>query len=170
MKKKVLLTLTVVMLGLFGLVSCQSKEERTISKLEQLSERIEENGDSYDVEEWSGIMKELEDISDDINDCKFTSKQMEEVGRLQAKFYKVVMKNCPKLFSGALSSFGSYAKGLKEGLMDDSDGKGLQEQFDDMEDAMNEAMKSFEDELNNLDENFNEEMNKLSDELDGLLD
>jgi len=76
MKKNALLTLTAVMLGLFCLTSCQSREERTISKLEQLSERIEENGDNYDVEDWNGIMNEMESITDDIKDFDLTSQQM----------------------------------------------------------------------------------------------
>lgn len=167
MKKKALLTLTVLMLGLFCLTSCQSKEERAINKLEQLSERIEKNGEEYDVEEWSGIMKELEAINDDIDDCKFTSEQMEEVGRLQAKFYKVIMKNGSKLFSGALSSFGSYAKGFKEGLLDgDFDENDLKEQFGDLENAFKEAMESFEDGI----KEFDEELDNVSDDLDDLGD
>ena len=165
MKKKALLIMTVVMLGLFNLTSCQSREERTIDRLESLSERIEKNGDKYDVEEWNGIMKELEAIGDDIDDCDFTSKQMEEVGRLQAKFYKTILKNGPKVFSGALSTFGSYAKGLKEGLLDgDFDENGLKEQFDELENAFKDAMESFEDGL----KDFDEEINNISDELNDL--
>ena len=98
MKKSALLILTVVMPGLLSLASCKSREEKTIDRLENLSERVEENGDKFDVEEWNGIMKELEDISDDIDDCNFTSNQRKEVGRLQTRFYKSVLKNffrCP---------------------------------------------------------------------------
>ena len=157
MRKKALFILALVMLGLFNLTSCQSREERTISKLEQLSERIEKNGDKYDMEEWNGIMKEMEAISDDIEDCDFTSKQMEEVGRLQAKFYKAIMKNGSKVFSGALSSFGSYAKGLKEGVLDDDfDANDLKEQFGELENAFKDAIDSFEDELNDLDEDLDD--------------
>ena len=111
MKKKALLTLTAVMLGLFCLTSCQSQEERTISKLEQLSERIEENGDKYDVEDWNGIMKEMESISDDIEDCDLTSQQMKEVGRLQAKFYKAVMKNGKKSYVRTSPMVHAYTAG-----------------------------------------------------------
>ena len=174
MKKKVLLTLTVVMLGLFCLTSCQSKEERTINKLEQLSERIEKNGEDYDVEEWNGIMKELESIHEDIGECDLTSQQMKEVGRIEAKLYKTIMKNGSKLFSGALSSFGSYAKGFKEGLMDeDFDENGLEEQFDELEDAFKDAMESFEDGLKDFDEQMNtvsDELNDLDEEMDDLDD
>lgn len=165
MKKKALFILTVVMLGLFCLTSCQSKEERAINKLEQLSERIEKNGEEYDVEEWNGIMKELESIHEDIGECNLTSQQMKELGRIEAKLYKNIMKNGSKLFSGALSSFGSYAKGFKEGLMDgDFDENGLEEQFDEFENAFKDAMESFEDGL----KDFDEEMNSISDELNDL--
>ena len=174
MKKKALLVMTLVMLGLFNLTSCQSREERTIDRLESLSERIEKNGEDYDVEEWNGIMKELEAISEDIDDFYVTCKQMEEVGRLQAKFYKTIMKNGPKFFSGALSTFGSYAKGLKEGLFDgDFDENGLKEQFDELENAFKDAMESFEDGMNDLDEgldNISDELNDLDEELDDLED
>ena len=175
MKKKALLTLTVLMLGLFCLTSCQSKEERAINKLEQLSERIEKNGDKYDMEEWSGIMKELEAINDDIDDCKFTSEQLEEVGRLQAKFYKAIVKNGKKIFSSGLSkvftNFGAYAQGLKEGLQIDSlDENGLEEQFGELEDAFKDAMESFENELNGFDEGMSKDLDNLSDELDKLGD
>lgn len=172
MKKNVLLIMAVAMLGLFNLTSCQSREEKTINRLESLSERIEKNGDKYDVEEWNGVMKELEAISDDIDDCDFTSKQMEEVGRLHAKFYKTVMKNAPKLFSGALSTFGSYAKGLKEGLLDgDFDENGLKEQFGEMGKAFKDAMESFEDGIKEFDEemdNISDELNDLGEDLDDL--
>ena len=162
MKKSALLILTVVMPGLLSLSSCKSREEKTIDRLENLSERVEENGDKFDVEEWNGIMKELEDISDDIDDCNFTSNQRKEVGRLQTRFYKSVLKNSPKIFSGALSTIGS---GLKEGLMDDDfDENGLKEQFDEMEDAFKDALESFEDGMTDI----NDEMDKISDELNDL--
>ena len=175
MKKNALLTLTAVMLGLFCLTSCQSREERTISKLEQLSERIEENGDNYDVEDWNGIMNEMESITDDIKDCDLTSQQMQEVGRLQAKFYKAIMKNGKKVFSSGLSkvftNFGAYAKGLKEGWEIDSlDENGLEEQFDELEDAFKDAMESFENELKNFDDGMSKDLDNLSDELDKLSD
>ena len=173
MKKRALFIMTAVMLGLFNLTSCQSREERTIDRLESLSERVEENGDKYDVEEWNGIMKELEDICDDIEDCDFTSKQKQEVGRLQAKFYKSILKNGPKVFSGALSSFGSYANGLQEGLLDDFDENGLKEQFDELGDAFKDAMESFEDGMKDIDEqldNISDELNDLDEELNDLDD
>ena len=165
MKKKTLLLLTVIMLGLFCLTSCQSKEERTISKLQQLSEQIEEDGANYDVEDWNGIMKKMESISEDIEDCDLTSQQMREVGRLQAKFYKAIMKNGSSLFSGALSSFGSYAKGFKEGILGgDFDENDLKEQFSELENAFKEAMESFEEGIND----FGEELDNFSDELDEI--
>ena len=173
MKKKALLTLTVIMLGLFCLTSCQSKEERTISKLQQLSEQIEEDGANYDVEDWNGIMKKMESISEDIEDCDLTSQQMREVGRLQAKFYKAIMKNGKNVFSSGLSkvfsNFGAYAKGLKEGLQIDSlDENSLEEQFGELEDAFKDAMESFEDELQGFDEGMSKDLDNLSDELDKL--
>ena len=168
MKKSALLILTVVMPGLLCLSSCKSREEKTIDRLENLSERVEENGDKFNVEEWNGIMKELEDISDDLDDCNFTSNQRKEVGRLQTRFYKSVLKNSPKIFSGALSTIGS---GLKEGLLDDDfDENGLKEQFDELEDAFKDAMESFEDELNGFDEGMSKDLDNLSDELDKLGD
>ena len=174
MKKSALFILTAVMLGLLNLTSCQSREEKTIERLESLSERVEENGNKFDVEEWNGIMKELEDISDDIDDCNFTSNQKEEVGRLQARFYKSILKNSPKIISDVLSSYGSYAKGLKEGLVDDDfDENGLKEQFDELEDAFKDAMKSFEDGMRDIDDemdNISDELNDLGEELDDLVD
>ena len=175
MKKKALFIFAVVMLGLFCLTSCQSKEERTISKLQQLSEQIEEDGENYDVEDWNGIMKDMESISEDIEDCDLTSQQMREVGRLQAKFYKAIMKNGKKVFSSGLSkvfsNFGAYAKGLKEGLQIDSlDENGLEEQFGELEDAFKDAMESFENELKNFDDGMSKDLDNLSDELDKLSD
>ena len=59
MKSK--LILSALFISLLALSSCQSREEKVISKLDSLSERIEKDGRIFDADDWEEAIEERRD-------------------------------------------------------------------------------------------------------------
>ena len=145
MKKKHLCAIFFFCLIL--LVSCQSQEDQVINRLDNLAERIEQNGSKYDVEDWSDALEELADIDDDIQKCDFTKEQLKDLGRVEGKLFAIIMNEGSKAigetFSEAISYFSSYASGFKEGVEENLNEDDLKETNDEIIDAL----KAVEQEL-----------------------
>ncbi|MBO4753151.1 MAG: hypothetical protein J5543_01015, partial [Bacteroidales bacterium] len=60
--KHYLRTLLVALVAVTLLVSCKSKEERVLDRLQTMSEKIQKNGDNLSEEDWEKLYKEYSDI------------------------------------------------------------------------------------------------------------
>lgn len=146
MKKKSIAVLGVFIFALFLCSSCKSKEEKVISKLESLSERIDKNGQNFDAEDWEEAFEDLEDIHEDMGDCEFTKEQLREVGRADGRLTTIIAKEGAKSLgreaSSLLKSISSYAKGFQKGTQENVN----EEDFNDVEEELKSTLKDIEDE------------------------
>lgn len=142
--KSIISVLTVI--AFCVLTSCQSREEKVINRLNNLSEQIEEDGKNFDAKGWEDAIKKLDKIHEDMQDCKFTTEQLQEVGRTEGRLYAIIAKESAKVlgqgFSDAIQQFGSFAKGFKEGAEENFD----EDAIEDALDKISNAFKSVEDE------------------------
>lgn len=130
----------------FLLASCKSREEKVISRLDSLSERIEKNGQKFDAEDWEEALEDLEDIHEDMEDCEFTRAELKEVGRADGRLTAIIAKEGAKALgrdlSTVLKSFSSFAKGFQEGAMENC----TEDDLNEFSDQINSTMKEIEDE------------------------
>ena len=142
--KSIISVLTVIAFCI--LTSCQSREEKAINKLNHLSEQIEADGKNFDAKDWEDAIEDFEKIHEDMQDCKFTSEQLQEVGRTEGRLYAIIAKESAKVlgngFSNAIQQFSSFAKGFKEGAEENFD----EDAIEDALDKISNAFKSIEDE------------------------
>jgi len=128
------------------LSSCQSYEERTITKLNHLSERIDAEGKNFDADDWEEAMEELADIHEEMADCEFTPEQLKAVGRADGRLTAIIAREGAKAlgygFSDAIKSLGIYAKGFQEGAEEKING----EDFNDVVNELNDAVESVKEE------------------------
>ncbi len=112
------------------LSSCSSDP---ISRLRSLCEVIDEEGSSFNGEDWEGVIAEFEEIQEELAEGTYSQEELKEIGRLEARFY---VKAGSKLG-------GSYMRGVKseiEGIIEELDNtdfeqimkeEGLDELFED---------------------------------------
>ena len=138
------ITVFVIMV-LCVLSSCQTYEEKTISKLTNLSERIEKEGKNFDADDWEEAIEELADIHENMVDCEFTKEQLKEVGRTYGRLSAIITKESAKAFgdgiSDAVSRLSSFAKGYTEGVVENLN----EEDINDVEDQIMSTLKEIED-------------------------
>lgn len=118
MNNKLILGIVVFTVILLSITSCQSKEEKIISRLNNLSERVDKYARNFDAEDWDDVLEELEEIHEDMEDCEFTREEQKEVGRAYGRLTAVMAKEGTKAFgrdvSSFLKNFSSFAKGFQE--------------------------------------------------------
>ena len=150
---RVLLTTIFTLFAMITLSSCQSQEERVVSRIEKLSARIDADGKNFSPEDWEEALEELEEIHDDMGECEFTKEQLKAVGRADGKLTIIITKQAAKAMGrdvGTLmKNISSYAKGFKEGAESAYD----EEEFKDIgNDIMND--------LKEIEEDWKEELNQ----------
>lgn len=131
---------TVVMsLILFG--SCASREERVVSKINHLAERVEENTGNMDADELTEIVEDLADIHEEMEDCDFTAEQLREIGKADGKIVALLSKDAVnELGNKAMKYLGgaaSMASGALEGFYNNTS-------TDEVEEAGEQVMSSLE--------------------------
>ena len=144
MKSK--LILSALFISLLALSSCQSREEKVISKLDSLSERIEKDGSNFDADDWEEAIEDFADIHKEMQDCEFTKEQLRELGKKEGKVSAILAKEGSKAlgreFKNFLGNFGAFAKGFKEGAEENVS----EEDFNDVEEELKSTLKDIEDE------------------------
>lgn len=136
----------IALCAILILSSCQSKEEKVISRMNDLAEQIEKNGelDNWDDIDRMDLATEYALILKDMQNCEFTNEQQIEL-----------FKAC-KNVSVALGSISG--NGLPEGMEDMLNGM----------DSMLDGMKAYSDGLDESDE-VSEDENKDVDKEDVVL-
>lgn len=144
--KPIKLAITIA-IAIFTLASCQSREEKVISKLDSLSERIEKDGSNFDADDWEEAIKDYTKIHEEMQDCEFTKEQLHELGKKEGKVSIILAKECSKAlgkdFMNYIGSFGAFAKGFKEGVEDNVSEK----DFNEVGNGIYDALQEFADQL-----------------------
>ena len=89
------------------LTSCQSTEEKVISQLESLCKTVEK--DNFDIKDIDSLQAKFDAVRETAGQCNFTSDQLKEVAKLEARFTKAIAKK-------ALQRVGDTVDGIIEGL------------------------------------------------------
>lgn len=118
--KHYLRTLLVALVAVTLLVSCKSKEERVLDRLQTMSEKIQKNGDNLSEEDWEKLYKEYSDIHAKIlnKEYNFTDEQVHELGKLEGKlgkaFVKHSMSDLGKAADEIIKKGSEFLKGILE--------------------------------------------------------
>ena len=123
------------------LSSCQSKEEKLISKINDLAEQIEKNGEDWDAQDWMEVSNEYAQICMVASKCEFSEEQQEEFIKAGVNLTAAFTANAPNAYSNVLAEgVEAYSKELAKGMEALSD-----ELVDDEEDLDDEEDMDEED-------------------------
>lgn len=125
MMKKAIQVLTVCLLLAF-MSSCQTqtKEEKVISKMKALAERVENNNDTYSDAEWDKVTNEFDALQKEAKECDFTADQLKDLAKVEAELTTAIAKQGAKRVGSDIKDaieegkemLGGVIDGIKEGL------------------------------------------------------
>lgn len=102
------------------LSSCKTREERVISRLTTLSEKIEKHGAQWDADQWADALEEIADIHYDIEEGEFTKEQLETLGQVEGRLAATILNEGAKVLNQSMSDFmegaGAYMKGFMQSI------------------------------------------------------
>lgn len=119
--KKVLKALALCLLVVV-MASCQTKEEKVISKLQALAERVESQSDSFTDAQWENVYTEFESLQTQAKDCEFSAEQLKAVAAAEAELTAAIAKQKAKeVINEGKNILEGVVDGIKEGLGIDDD-------------------------------------------------
>lgn len=102
---------------ILALQSCATKQ-KTIKQLRDLSYQIQNDGPSYDVQDWQRTAERYIAINKKLTKYDYTAEEAEEIGELNGKcigyFSTSVASNVLGRVTNAAKSIGGLIKGIKE--------------------------------------------------------
>lgn len=138
--KSIIVTL---LLTILCLSSCKSKEEKVISNLDNLYERIENNGSEFEAKDWEDALKEFADIHEAMKECNFSKEQLYEVAKKEGKLSAIFAIEGSKALGKELPDIvGNFATGIMESVEDISE-----VDISEVGDEISDAFKQLEDKL-----------------------
>lgn len=122
------------------LVSCATKEEKTINEMCQLSSKVERTPNDCSDEELMELMEEFGELSQQAEKCRFNSEQQQEFTLAQYKLTMMFMKkNAKRIGQGVgkmVKDTEEYMEEFYEGFEDGYEegvGSDLSEVFEELE-------------------------------------
>lgn len=92
--------------------SCQSKEEKVISQMREISKTVE--SEDFMVEDLQDIEKKYEDLLSQSAECNFSEEQLKEIGKIQAHIVKGITKQTTETMDNLLEDAMNVADGFLE--------------------------------------------------------
>ena len=125
------------------LVGCQSKEQRAVSRLESLADRVEQNGGDYDEGQWERVFEQYGEIHEEMGKCHFSSEQLREIGRIDGRLTAALTRQYLRVYGQAMgevvNGLGSFAEGFAEGL----DEEGMMDEIESFGEEMESLFDDF---------------------------
>lgn len=123
-------------------LSCATKEEKTLNEMHQLSSKVERTPNDCSDEELMELMEEFGKLSQQAEKCRFNSEQQQEFTLAQYKLTMMFMKKNAKRI-----------------------GQGVGKMVKDTEEYMEEFYEGFED---GYEEGVGSDLSEVFEELDDL--
>lgn len=144
--------------------SCQSQEEKVISRFNDLAEQIEKDGKDWDEQDWMDLAKEYEQIYEDAKKCKFSNEQYQELGKasrnISAAIASIGVNGLPKVYAETIKAYSNIFTKTMEAY---SNGiaKEMEEYSNEIAKEMEEYSNEFTEGEEDLDEQNDDENDML---------
>ena len=119
MMKKALRVLTVCLLVAF-MSSCQTQtqEQKVISKMQALAERVENNKDTYSDAEWDKVINEFNALQQQAKECEFSKEQLKDLAKVEAELTAAIAKQGAKRVGSDIKDAIDEGKEMLNGVID----------------------------------------------------
>ena len=119
MMKKALRVLTVCLLVAF-MSSCQTQtqEQKVISKMQALAERVENNKETYSDAEWDKVINEFNALQQQAKECEFSKEQLKDLAKVEAELTAAIAKQGAKRVGSDIKDAIDNGKEMLNGVID----------------------------------------------------
>ena len=119
MMKKALRVLTVCLLVAF-MSSCQTQtqEQKVISKMKTLAERVENNKETYSDAEWDKVINEFNALQQQAKECEFSKEQLKDLAKVEAELTAAIAKQGAKRVGSDIKDAIDEGKEMLNGVID----------------------------------------------------
>ena len=119
MIKKAFKVLTVCLLVAF-MSSCQTQtqEQKVISKMQALAERVESNKDTYSDAEWDKVINEFNALQQQAKECEFSKEQLKDLAKVEAELTAAIAKQGAKRVGSDIKDAIDEGKEMLNGVID----------------------------------------------------
>ena len=119
MMKKALKVLTVCLLMAF-MSSCQTQtqEQKVISKMQALAERVENNKETYSDAEWDKVINEFDALQQQAKECEFSKEQLKDLAMVEAELTAAIAKQGAKRVGSDIKDAIDEGKEMLNGVID----------------------------------------------------
>ena len=119
MMKKALRVLTVCLLVAF-MSSCQTQtqEQKVISKMQALAERVENNKETYSDAEWDKVINEFNALQQQAKECEFSKEQLKDLAKVEAELTAAIAKQGAKRVGSDIKDAIDEGKEMLNGVID----------------------------------------------------
>lgn len=131
--------------------SCQSREEKVISKIKSLTERIDKEGKKFTSEDWDNTFQKLQDINEEMEKCNFSQEEIRELGDIERRLTVIIMREGARSVGKGVSDYirnaGAFLKGFENGSTNT-----MEEYEEEFEDVNEEIQSEIQDALDDISE------------------
>ena len=119
MIKKAFKVLTVCLLVAF-MSSCQTQtqEQKVISKMQALAERVENNKETYSDAEWDKVINEFNALQQQAKECEFSKEQLKDLAKVEAELTAAIAKQGAKRVGSDIKDAIDEGKEMLNGVID----------------------------------------------------
>lgn len=119
MIKKAFKVLTVCLLVVF-MSSCQTQtqEQKIISKMKALAERVENNKETYSDAEWEKVINEFDALQQQAKECEFSKEQLKDLTKVEAELTAAIAKQGAKRVGSDIKDAIDEGKEMLNGVID----------------------------------------------------
>ncbi len=119
MMKKAFKVLTVYLLVAF-ISSCQTQtqEQKVISKMQSLAERVENNKETYSDAEWDKVINEFNALQQQAKECEFSKEQLKDLAKVEAELTAAIAKQGAKRVGSDIKDAIGEGKEMLNGVID----------------------------------------------------
>lgn len=101
-------------LALVASASSCSTEYRTLSRMERLTNKVENYGYRYTAEDWREVLEDYKDIERSAKRCSFTSSEREKMGEMEGR----AMASFAKWTADKATGIYKQGKGILNGILE----------------------------------------------------
>lgn len=119
MMKKAFKVLTGCLLVAF-MSSCQTQtqEQKVISKMQALAERVENNKETYSDAEWDKVINEFNALQQQAKECEFSKEQLKDLAKVEAELTAAIAKQGAKRVGSDIKDAIGEGKEMLNGVID----------------------------------------------------
>lgn len=100
--------------------SCQTQtqEQKVISKMQALAERVENNKETYNDAEWEKVVNEFEALQQQAKECEFSKEQLKDLAKVEAELTADITKHGAKRVGSDIKDAIDDGKEMLNGVID----------------------------------------------------